>query len=251
MTFVFENGKLLKTILSFAKDINPEINLLFTEEGMDITCMGESFSNFLQIIIPASCFSEYKFEDDTREIGVNMNILCKCLGNVKEHDSVKLEIENEDKINISVGTKAEYQLGLIDIDQERLQVPETVYDIVYDVKSSSYASTTKQISEFCDQVTINAEESEIIFNADFSDNNGNMKIIWTNNTSEGDIDSYEANDIFSGDFSIKYLSLFNKINSVNEIMTIQSSSGIPIHLNIEYGKISINYFLAPKIVDDI
>lgn len=245
MKVKFDNSKLLKKIFNFSKDVNKEINILFTEELMDITCMGESFCTFLQIHIPSSSFSEYEVPETT-EIGINMNILCKCLSAAKDNDSIKFHMNCEDHVEVLIGEKYEYKLATMDILEDRLVVPDTDYEIEYKVVSSNFTDTVKNLAEFCDDTLISAEENKIQWESSFSDQSGKMKISWD----EEDILNHLCDDVFSGSFSIKYISEFNKINSINKEMTIKSSKGIPLHLHVSQDEININYFVAPKIEDD-
>lgn len=245
MKVVFANSKLLKKIFNFSKDVNKEINILFTEEMMDITCMGESFCTFVQIHIPSSSFSEYEVSEAT-EVGLNMDVLCKCLSASKDNDIIEFSMSSEDHLDVSIADRYDYQLPTIDILEERLEVPDTQYEINYEIKCSNFSDTIKNLAQFCDDSLLSIEEKKIEWSSSFSDQSGKMNISWT----EEDILSYNCEDVFSGSFSIKYLSEFIKINTISDNMKLFSSTGIPLHLHVAHEDIHINYFIAPKIEED-
>jgi len=245
MKATFDNSKLLKKIFNFSKDVNKEINILFTEEMLDITCMGESFCTFVQIHIPSSSFSDYEVSETT-EIGLNMDILCKCLSAAKDNDPIKFSMSSEDHLNVSIADKYDYQLPTIDILEDRLEVPDTEYEINYEIECSNFSDTIKNLGQFCDDSLLSIEEKKIEWKSSFSDQSGKMNISWT----EKDILNYKCEDVFSGTFSIKYLSEFIKINTISNNMKLKSSAGIPLHLSVGHEDIIINYFIAPKIEDE-
>ena len=243
MEFVYVNGKLFKQIFTFIKEINSEANIFFSEEGLDICLQNETHCSLLKIVMYSECFKEYNHSSNI-EVGLNINNFCKILSCIKENEEIKIIIsEDVDKLDISFG-KYDFSLNTMTIDEERLEIPETDYDVNYECKCSSFKELCSNAMQFSDEINIKFTDENILFMS--SGDIGDFKLKWD----DEDIIHKDNKDEFDMNFSLNFINQFTKIICTSENFNIRCSKNIPIVLNIDLDDISIDYFIAPKFIDD-
>lgn len=178
------------------------------------------------------------------DFGLHTGILSKIL-NVKE-DSQKMRIYNDedsmDKLGIDFieGNKNDYdkyfQIPLMDIDNDLLEIPETEYDASIVMETKSYKSIIDDFNglEF-NNIHIHCNDLNIKFSCEAS--HGNMDIC----VKESQIYSYEViedTEIINC-YNLNFLSKICQFK-ISKYISIQQSKGIPIE---------IKYLLNPDDVD--
>ena len=65
-----------------------------------------------------------------------------------------------------------------------------------------------------------------------------------------DIVNKDVKDEFQMDFSLGFITQFTKIICISENLNIKCSKNIPIVFNIDLNNISIDYYIAPRSIED-
>jgi proliferating cell nuclear antigen len=262
LTNIFQNIKLF----------TDNICIHFFNEKMQIQTMDTSKISILQINIPKNWFQYYLLENETSEtsdtndysiinIGLNSNILYKILAcraksqsihlkyNTEETDKLYINIENEEL------TQAVYnrffEIPLIDLDEERIEIPEIEYEAEISLPSLNFANIIQQLKVFGDILKIECNEQCIMFISK-SNENGLMRV-------EIPIDELTGFSIIEQEtinvsFGLKHLHSICAYNKISDTVELKIHRKFP--LQVEYVLDTTNkdtyikYFLAPIIVDD-
>lgn len=141
-----------------------------------------------------------------------------------------------------------FELPLIDVEEEMMQIPEMEHTAELSMQSAQFANIITQLKMFGDSMDVQCSEERIAL-ASTSQEQGKMYVeIGINDLSEFAID--EGADL-SLSFSLSYLKNICAYNRISESVAIKFSDSYPMqvayHLGGESAKLM--FHLAPKIED--
>jgi proliferating cell nuclear antigen len=245
--FAFQNMKLFTN----------SINITFSDTGLYIQSMDTANVSMFELKIPKEWFNSYeKTEGETFTLGVNPSIMSKIFSVREKHQSVKIVLDESksDVLNIFMECDIKtvfdknFEIPLMDIECELLEIPDVDYDAELVIQSASFANTVSQLKQFGDIMDIACSENEIKFVAR-SQENGKMVVIVDIN----DLVSFSINEGAELDlsFSIRYIHMFCLYKHLSETVELKFSQNIPLMICYNIGdNASMKFFLAPKIKDD-
>lgn len=239
------------------KMFTDHINIMFENERMYIQTMDNSRVSILEINIPKNWFDSYEVSKGVT-IGINANILFRVL-NARERSqiiTINFKEENNDKLNVhfTSDNKEEFdkhfEISLIDIDSETMNIPEIEYQAEFTLGSANFANIINQLKTFGESLEINCSEEKILLTSSSIDQ-GKMSC----EIKMDDLTSYaieEGESIKSG-FSLNYLHNICLYNKLSKEIEIKISADYP--MKIVYNLIGsdtakMTFFLAPKIGDE-
>jgi len=162
-------------------------------------------------------------------------------------DVVNLVFESPDKDRIS-----EYDIKLMDIDQEHLGIPDTEYAATITMPSSEFQRICKDLSAISESVTIECNKEGVKFSAAGDIGQGSVTL-----RQHTDVEKPDNNvEISLGDpvaltFSLKYLINFTKATNLSTSVNICLSNDVPLLIDYTVSTSSyLRFYLAPKIGDD-
>jgi proliferating cell nuclear antigen len=176
---------------------------------------------------------------------------------VKNNDTLTLRLGNPDFLSVLYKgsddtSETEYEIRLLNIDQERINIPPTNHSVVIEMPSVEL----KKI--FLDQMIVN-ETVRIIVKQNIetvkftSTGDFNNKCISTLNKRTGGFDdeiNIKAGNNIDDLFSLKFLLMFMKASSLSTRVQICLESNFPIIVKYENEQNYIYYYLAPKVVEE-
>jgi proliferating cell nuclear antigen len=186
--------------------------------------------------------------------GINMIYFFKLLKTVGNNDVLTLFIRknNYNELGIRIENKEkntvmESYLKMLDISEEKLEIPDIQYDSVISMPSVDFQKYCRDLSVISNCVCITSAEAKFILesNGDFA----SQKII-IGEAQNGLIFS-KKNQKVSGTFDLKYLNSFTK--STNLCSTVEIFLKTDYPLIIEYNVANLGklqFCLAPKVTDD-
>jgi proliferating cell nuclear antigen PCNA len=162
-------------------------------------------------------------------------------GKTKEKEKEKKQINNFDK---------HFELPLIDIEEDSMQIPDIEYAAELAMQSVQFADIITQLKMFGDTMEVQCSEERIAL-ASTSQDQGKMYVeIGINDLSEFAID--EGADLALS-FSLTYLKHFCNYNKIAELISIKFGDSYPMRISYSLGETEDAYLvfhLAPKINDD-
>ena len=245
-----EKTDLFVNLFTNLKFITENVNIECLEDGLYIQGMDNSQICIYELKIHKSWFNEYEY-DENSIYGINMNILSRILSVKNDNQNIILYDEN-DKLSIDFSSENKeeinkyFQLGLLEIDQDKMGIPDTEYDINIEFKSKTFKTIINELTNFGDDLKIFYDEN-IYFQT--SSIESSMKLELTEDNVE-ELTMTEDSENLNIAFSIKYLYIFSHFYKLDDTVKIGISENIPIQVKYEFGEDAYcKFYLAPKITD--
>merc|ERR1712066_623801 len=153
------------------------------------------------------------------------------------------ESPNQEKVS-------DYEMKLMNLDQEHLGIPETDYAAVIKMPAGEFARVVRDLSQFGESVVISCTKEGVKFSAAGDIGVGNIKLAQTANVDKEAV-SIEMQEPVTLTFATRYLNMFTKASCLAPQVSLSMSPDVPlvVEYNIaDFGH--IRYYLAPKIEDE-
>ena len=270
-------------IFQHIKLFTDHIAISCSETHMNMQCMDNAHVAILEMSLPAAWFDVYHLADDSNiRIGFNATYLHRILSSRDKEQQIQLVYSSEDADRLlihltkpedvlavvndsdssSVKTKTKekkpttntfdkhFELPLIDIEEEGMQIPDIEYAAELAMHSTQFADIITQLKMFGDTMEVQCSEERIAL-ASTSQDQGKMFVeIGINDLSEFAID--EGADLALS-FSLTYLKHFCAYSRISELVSIKFGESYPMRIAYSLGEMedaNLVFHLAPKINDD-
>ncbi|KAF2874816.1 proliferating cell nuclear antigen, N-terminal domain-containing protein [Massariosphaeria phaeospora] len=248
---------LLKKVVDAIKDLVQDCNFDCNDSGIALQAMDNSHVALVSMLLRSEAFSPFRC-DRNIALGINLSSLTKVLRAAQSEDILTLKAEDSpDVVNLVFETKdsdriSEYDIKLMDIDQEHLGIPETEYAATISLPAAEFQRICRDLSALSESVSIECTKEGVKFNCSGDIGSGSIQLrahTSVDNPKENvEIDLTEPVALT---FSLKYLVNFCKASGLSDQVKLCLSNEVP--LLVEYGLSSNSYlrfYLAPKIGDD-
>jgi proliferating cell nuclear antigen len=208
-------------------------------------------------MLKAEGFSPFRC-DRNIALGINLSSLTKVLRAAQNEDILTLKAEDApDVLNLVFESSetdriSEYDLKLMDIDQEHLGIPDTEYAATIAMPASEFKRITTDLIAMSESVTIDASKDGVKFSCQGDIGNGAVTLRQHSSVEKpNESVEIELSEPVSLTFSLKYLVNFCKASALSTQVKICLSNEVP--LLVEYtlaGSSYLRFYLAPKIGDE-
>lgn len=143
--------------------------------------MDSSHVALISLLLKAEDFSPYRC-DLNIALGVNLTSLEKAMECTANEDIITLKAENSPyMLNLVFESPesnllGEYDINLVDIDQEHLVIPDTEYAATISMPSLELKRILHNFSSFSESVTIEASKDGVKFSCQGDIGNGSVTI---------------------------------------------------------------------------
>ena len=251
-----EHADRFAAIFQHIKLFTDHIAISCSETHMKMQCMDNAHVAILEMSLPAAWFDVYHLADSVR-IGFNATYLHRILSSRDKEQQIQLVYSSEDadrllihltkpedpvldtSDNASVKTKTKekkpttntfdkhFELPLIDIEEEGMQIPDIEYTAELAMHSAQFADIITQLKMFGDTMEVQCSEERIAL-ASTSQDQGKMFVeIGINDLSEFAID--EGADLALS-FSLTYLKHFCAYSRISELVSIKFGESYPMRI---------------------
>jgi proliferating cell nuclear antigen len=270
-------------IFQHIKLFTEHIAVSCSKTHMRMQCMDSAHVAIIEMCLPADWFDVYTLTDENEanvRIGFNATYLHRILSSRDKDQQIQLVHSSEDSdrllihltkpddplisdtssVNTNNKTKDKdkkqsnhfdkhFELPLIDIEEETMEIPEIEYAAELAMHSAQFADIVTQLKMFGDTMEVQCSEERIAL-ASTSQDQGKMFVeIGINDLSEFAIDE-GANLALS--FSLTYLKYFCAYNKISELVAIKFGESYPMRVSYSLGEeedANLVFYLAPKIND--
>ena len=250
MEFAPSDSSAFRSAIEALKDFLPEAQLRVTATGVGINGMDRAHVGFVDYLLAKADCKTLKVTAP-QTIGLNLVNLSKVLSNVGAGDSLRFSlVKDGDRLvvnysNPKIGKKAVYELPLMEITEDAVELPELVYGAKVMAKTGDIVSVIKEVGAFGDKLalTLNPDGFHIESTGDMGSAKQTLE-----NTEDRDMELTE--DSVSSSFGTKYLSGILKGGApLASTMTLEfDSSAQPLRASFTYGTGSrFIAYLAPKV----
>lgn len=252
-----EQGKIVKMLVEAMKELVTEGNLDCSKSGISLQAMDGSHVSLISVLLRADAFKKYRC-DKNISLGLQMTSLSKILKCSGNDDSLSLSAEDAgDTLNMTFESKkgeriSDFQLKLMDIDNEHLGIPETEYLATVKLPAAEFQRICRDLHTMGDTCAISVNKEGVRFSVTGDLGTGNITLKQNTETEKEDdrvvITMDEPVELI---FALRYLNMFTKATPLSESVTLSLSPGVPVV--VEYGigdNGYIRYYLAPKVDEE-
>ncbi len=223
------------TLFKYLKNICPDVMINVNDERFYIQGLCSAHVLMFDLEISNEWFDEY---DNTfvnqMNLGVNCEILFKIINCISDGQKIKIEyferkldtltITLENNTNKNQPEK-KFELSLMDIDAEFLQVPEIDTDVELSISSDQIVQIINELAQFGVDVKFVCDSNNIRLESTGDGNKMNVEI------KDSDIESYAIVEdfVYEGVYSLKYLqniTAFQKLNKKLDILFINENPAV-------------------------
>lgn len=134
------------------KDLVQDCNFDCNDSGIALQAMDNSHVALVSMLLKAEGFSPYRC-DRNIALGINLVSLTKVLRAAQNEDVLTLKAEDTpDAVNLMFESAetdriSEYDIKLMDIDQEHLAIPETEYAATVEMPSAEFQRICRDLNQ--------------------------------------------------------------------------------------------------------
>lgn len=234
------------------------INITFDKEKMYMQSMDSARVSVFELTLPSTWFDEYNHTSSTPiTIGLSSSLLFKILNTREKIQETNIKFKNEDDdklfIHFTCNNGAvfdkRFELPLIELDCELMQIPSTDSNAEFSINSTTYANLINQLKIFGDTIEIQCSEEKIVLHS-ISIESGKMLV----DINIEDLTEYSINEgeIIKLSFSLNMLHNICMYNKISKEIEIFLTKDYPMKVVYPLGEDNANFtfYLAPKISDD-
>ena len=247
-------ASVVKALFESLKDILQDCNMCFTPEGAAICAMDGSHVALVNMFIDAKKIEKYYCKQLTM-IGVSITTMINCLKPIGNFDTLTWEVfENQPdilKLSIKNSEKKrvhEYQVKLIDIDCDMLEIPDKTFSCVITLPSSDMQHTVRDLNHVGEKIRIESNDKDLVMSS--TGDHASLKVS-LHQSVEGFVCEVNEQVPIDNTFSSKYLLFFTKAANLSNWMEVYLSPNYP--MTIKYNVASIGHLqfcLAPCIEEE-
>jgi proliferating cell nuclear antigen len=255
---VFADGSMFKKLIEAVKDLCKDVNFECSDEGIQVQAMDGSHVALVSIQMKAGDEGAFELYRCDRQItlGMNTESLSKIFKLCNSDDKVKMTVEEDSDVcvftfeNEQQDKTADFEMKLIDIENEHLGIPDQSYNCEILMPSKEYAQMCRDLAVFGDTVNVSVDKDQAKFSVNGDIGKGNICLKPRSSEKDTECLVLEVEDPVNLAFALRYLGFFGKAATLNETVKLSLSTDVPLVVSFAMGsekKGHVSFFLAPKI----
>lgn len=247
MKFVSIQASAFKAVFEVLKDILNDVNIYFKPSGIRIITLDTARTALVDMYLSSENFEEYSCDEDIIA-GINIANTFKLLKTITNSDVIIMSIDNKEFIDITIKndgkkTITKFQLKLLDINEDQIELPEIEMSVVTTMQSIDFQRICRDMNNIASEVKVtrNNKQFTIQCSGDFANQHTTIEC---NDETSNDIS-------LSGIYSLKYLNIFTKATgmcSTVQILQEQENRFLVLKYNVaNLGE--LKFYLATKLED--
>uniref|UniRef100_A0A0P6EFX2 DNA sliding clamp PCNA n=3 Tax=Daphnia magna TaxID=35525 RepID=A0A0P6EFX2_9CRUS len=250
-------GSLLKKVMEALKELLNEAAWDCSDAGIQLQAMDNSHVSLVSLNLRAEGFDKYRC-DRNLSMGMNLGSMSKILKCASNEDIITIKAQdNADTVTFVFESPdqdkvSDYEMKLMNLDQEHLGIPETDYACTIRLPSSEFARICRDLSQFGESMVISCTKEGVRFSATGDIGTGNIKLAQSAKVDkEEEAVVIEMQEPVSLTFACRYLNSFTKATSLSKSVQLSMSPEVPLVVEYKIEDIGhVRYYLAPKIEDE-
>jgi len=250
-----QQAVLLKKVVDAMKDLCKDVNFDCSEKGLQVQSMDSSHVALVSLLLRESAFSEFKC-DRVTSLGMNVDSLGKIFKMCGPNDSLKLRWQNEaDTVNFQCESGdddriADFDLKLMQIESEHMEIPDQQYKVVAKMPSSEFLKICRDLKEFGETMSIQASKEGIRFSVQGDVGTGNVVLKPRDSEKPEERVALTVHESVTATFALRYLVTFAKAAPLCSTVELGLGPDSPLSVKYELENADNGYmqfYLAPKI----
>lgn len=259
LEFSLKNGALFKNIFSNFVNQVTDCVLKFDEMGMISQSMDSSHVSMVSLMFVASeMFDDYKCTAPT-SISLSISSMLRVMKLADKNSTVKLSQKDPSDSRLTIGivskdkkTNLLFDLNLMDIDTEELDIPDDIVGWKLNVNYSDLSTVIKNMGDFGDVMSIcfgSTTNNELLYQVDGSTGTatGTIQI----NSSEWTDTSTVPAEAVTLKLSVSYIKNYLASRDISDTVEILMGPEIPFCMSYRIADQShVAFYIAPKMDED-
>mmetsp|Transcript_127873 Transcript_127873/g.272694 ORF Transcript_127873/g.272694 Transcript_127873/m.272694 type:complete len:260 (-) Transcript_127873:161-940(-) len=246
---------LLKKVVDAMKDLCKDVNFDCSEKGLQVQSMDSSHVALVSLLLRESAFSEFKCDRPT-SLGMNVESLGKILKMCGPNDSLKLRSQaDSDAISFQCESGdedriSEFELKLMQIESEHMEIPEQQYKVVAKLPSSEFQKICRDLKEFGETMTMKASKEGLTFSVQGDIGAGNVMLKPREAEKPEDKVTLTVHEPVTATFALRYLVNFSKAAPLSGCVELGMGADAPLLVKYDVEAAEnghMQFYLAPKI----
>lgn len=239
MQLKLENPKLFAEIISIISELVLEVRLKVSKEGLKIIAIDPANVAMISFKLPNTAFSQIEVENE-QVLGVSLDSLKSVLRRIKVGSVLTItRQENELNLQIQDRVKREFNLALIEIEQEEKELPNLEFASKIEMTSLDFAEAIEDCAVVADACSFTSEPDKFTIQAKGSLNSFKSEF----SSDELNIQAQEA----TSKYSLEYLQKMTKATKLTDKTIINFSPDYPLKLEFNTPMLELFFILAPRV----
>merc|ERR1712216_549822 len=248
-------GVLLKKVVDAMKDLCKDVNFDCSEKGISVQSMDSSHVALVSLLLRESAFTDFKCDRAT-SLGMNVDSLGKIFKMCGTNDSLKLRWQNDaDTVTFQCESGdddriADFELKLMQIESEHMEIPEQQYKVVAKMPSSEFLKICRDLKEFGETMQIQASKEGIRFSVQGDVGTGNVMLKPRESEKPEERVALTVHEPVTATFALRYLVTFAKASPLSGSVELGLGPDSPLSVKFELDTEENGYmqfYLAPEI----
>merc|ERR1711881_50563 len=207
---LLQQAQLLKKVVDAMKDLCKDVNFDCSEKGIEVQAMDSSHVALVSLLLRESAFADFKCDRPT-SLGMNVDSLGKIFKMCGPNDSLKLRWQNDaDTLNFQCESSdddriADFDLKLIQIEIEHMEIPEQHYKVVARLPSGEFQKICRDLKEFGETMTLTATKEGVKFSVAGDVGAGNVFIKPRDSDKPEERVNVTVHENVTSNFALRYL----------------------------------------------
>lgn len=238
----------LKTSFEVLKDVLNDVNVNFTQNGMNITALDNAKVALINMNLEADRFEEYECRQPITA-GINISNFFKILKIITSSDVLSISITNKEYMTITIenstkNAKSVFELNLLWINDDTLEIPKIKASCTTIMPSVDFQRICRDMGNIGNYVSIyrNKNILNISCAGDFA-----------KQTTSIDTEQSDFSENIGNKYSLKFINLFTKATNMCSNMKIQQTyptDKMPIMFVYDVANLgNIEFYLAATLDD--
>lgn len=241
-----------RILVEALKEILTDANLDIDETGIKVMAMDSSHTVLVHLRLHSNNFDHFYIKNKM-VLGVNMINLFKLIKTMGNNDTLTLFIreDNESVLgirleNIDNNTRTTYELNLMDLHEDNIQIPPAEFGSVITMPSGEFQKRCRDMHGLADEIEIQSIENQLILRCkgDFA---SQETIVGETNRGMSFLKNENPEEIVQGIFALKHLVLFSKCTNLSNSIELYLKNDYPLIIKYNVASLGeIKLCLAPK-----
>ncbi|MEK6914600.1 MAG: hypothetical protein AABW83_03010 [Nanoarchaeota archaeon] len=238
MKLKIENPKIFSDVVSIISEIVLEVRIKVKNDGLSITAIDPANVAMIIFKLPIEYFSEYESENE-EILGVSLENLKAVLRRIKSGSILIIEKEdNSLKLTIQDKIKKEFNLALIDIEENDKPVPNLSFISKIEMASLDFSEAIEDCAVVADSCSFISESNNFVIKA-----RGSLNSFKSQFNDEVNIIAEKA----ESKYSLEYLQKMIKASKLTEKVILNFGEDYPLKLEFNNNKMNLSFILAPRV----
>jgi proliferating cell nuclear antigen PCNA len=251
MLFELSNPTQFINLLGCIESIHSEATLIFDERGISVKEMDTQHVALMLLDVPDKMFDEYTYHIGT--IPVNLTELLKVLGKITKDDSLRAYYDDTGDIHAAKlrfvlkghkGLTRNKTVRVLDNIDAEVPMPKIFFKSKTRVLLDPFKYAVEDLSKVSEHIKFSVNDTELTLSA-----SGDLSVESTSfNKGDDNTLEHRVEEHVSSVFSNSYLTdTLKEFKKVSEVVTIELSQDMPIHIEVELRVGSLHFYEAPVI----